>query len=90
MSSNDGRNRSFEHVMECDDDIRKQAERNRSVDSPLGHLDPSRITHMVVDQVGLGGPAVHPDSDGFVVPGPPYQSWTVVVKRSRTWVRRRI
>lgn len=43
------------------------------MDSPLGHLDPSRITHMVVDQVGLGGPGVHPDNDGFVVPGPPYQ-----------------
>ncbi|KAK6024157.1 hypothetical protein OSTOST_10038 [Ostertagia ostertagi] len=50
-----------------------EEERNRAVDSPLGHLDPSRITHMVVDQVGLGGPAVHPDNDGFVVPGPPYQ-----------------
>ncbi|KAJ1352279.1 hypothetical protein KIN20_008577 [Parelaphostrongylus tenuis] len=47
----------------------------RVVDSPLGHLDPSRITHMVVDQVGLGGPVVHPDSDGFVVPGHPHQQW---------------
>ncbi|KAK6022515.1 hypothetical protein OSTOST_11787, partial [Ostertagia ostertagi] len=61
--------------MECEDDF-KQTERNRAVDSPLGHLDPSRITHMVVDQVGLGGPAVHPDNEGFVIPGPPYQHWS--------------
>ncbi|PIO64727.1 hypothetical protein TELCIR_13632 [Teladorsagia circumcincta] len=73
MSSNDSRSRSFEEVMESEDDFRKQTERNRAVDSPLGQLDPSRITHMVVDQVGLGGPAVRADNDGFVVPGPPYQ-----------------
>ncbi|KAK5969002.1 hypothetical protein GCK32_013372, partial [Trichostrongylus colubriformis] len=50
-------------------------ERNRAVDSPLGHLDPSRITNMVVDQVFPTGSAVHPDNDGFVVPDPPHQQW---------------
>uniref|UniRef100_A0A1I7XD39 PC4 domain-containing protein n=1 Tax=Heterorhabditis bacteriophora TaxID=37862 RepID=A0A1I7XD39_HETBA len=42
-----------------------------SVDSPLGHLDPSKITNMVVDQVGLGG-GPGSSHDGFVVPGPPH------------------
>ncbi|KAK5978362.1 hypothetical protein GCK32_013376, partial [Trichostrongylus colubriformis] len=75
MSSNGGNNRNFDDGMVCDDDVSKQMERNRAVDSPLGHLDPSRITHMVVDQVFPGGSAVHSDSDGFVVPDPPHQPW---------------
>ncbi|VDO32900.1 unnamed protein product [Haemonchus placei] len=73
MSYNDGCNRNLEKVKEFGDDMRKQTEQNRAMDSPLGHLDPSRFTHMVVDQVGLGGAAVHPDNDGFMVPGPPSQ-----------------
>ncbi|KAK5980738.1 hypothetical protein GCK32_011844 [Trichostrongylus colubriformis] len=75
MSSNDGNSRSVESGMVCEGDIRKQMEQNRAVDSPLGHLDPSKITHMVVDQVFPGGPAVHSGNDGFVVPGPPHQQW---------------
>ncbi|XGW31211.1 hypothetical protein V3C99_009849 [Haemonchus contortus] len=73
MSYNDGCNRNLEKVKEFGDDIRKQTEQNRAMDSPLGHLDPSRFTHMVVDQVGLGGAAVQSDNDGFMVPGPPSQ-----------------
>ncbi|KAK5979556.1 hypothetical protein GCK32_015006 [Trichostrongylus colubriformis] len=75
MSSNDGNSRSVESGMVCEGGIRKQMEQNRAVDSPLGHLDPSKITHMVVDQVFPGGSAVHSGNDGFVVPGPPYQQW---------------
>ncbi|KIH61342.1 hypothetical protein ANCDUO_08389 [Ancylostoma duodenale] len=28
---------------------------------------------MVVDQVGIGGPRVQTDNDGYAVPGPPHQ-----------------
>ncbi|KAK6749852.1 hypothetical protein RB195_002080 [Necator americanus] len=52
-----------------------QVERGRAVDSPLGQLDPSRITHMVVDQAGLGASAEHCSSSGFIA-GPPQQHWT--------------
>ncbi|KHJ84383.1 hypothetical protein OESDEN_15905, partial [Oesophagostomum dentatum] len=52
-----------------------EEEQGRTVDSPLGQLDPSRITHMVVDQVGFGGSTVQSSDGRFVVPGPPHQQW---------------
>ncbi|KIH55231.1 hypothetical protein ANCDUO_14616 [Ancylostoma duodenale] len=74
MSSNDGGSRDCESMGNSGDEMRGfQKEQGRAVDSPLGQLDPSRITHMVVDQVGFGGPGVQPDNDRFVVPGPPHQ-----------------
>ncbi|RCN44344.1 transcriptional Coactivator p15, partial [Ancylostoma caninum] len=73
MSSNDGGSRDCENT--GDEVGGFQMEQGRAVDSPLGQLDPSRITHMVVDQVGFGGPGVQPDNDRFVVPGPPHQQW---------------
>ncbi|EYC31101.1 hypothetical protein Y032_0004g1960 [Ancylostoma ceylanicum] len=76
MSSNDGGSRDCESIGNSGDEMRGfQMEQGRAVDSPLGQLDPSRITHMVVDQVGFGGPGVQPDNDRFVVPGPPHQQW---------------
>ncbi|KAK6022941.1 hypothetical protein OSTOST_11341, partial [Ostertagia ostertagi] len=83
MSSTNGCNRNFENV-DCGDEVRdkrgialqrRHEEQNRDMDSPLGHLDPSRITHMVVDRVGLAGSVVHPNNDRFLVPGPPQQQW---------------
>ncbi|RCN44343.1 hypothetical protein ANCCAN_09687 [Ancylostoma caninum] len=76
MSSSDGGGRECESIGNTGDEVRGfQMEQGRAVDSPLGQLDPSRITHMVVDQVGFGGPAVQPDNNRFVVPGPPHQQW---------------
>ncbi|KJH45751.1 hypothetical protein DICVIV_08191 [Dictyocaulus viviparus] len=76
MSCNDECSHDTDNLGSCGDETRThKGERPRTVDSPLGHLDPSRITHMVVDQVGLGGAGVTSDSDGFVVPGPPHQQW---------------
>ncbi|RCN44338.1 hypothetical protein ANCCAN_09682 [Ancylostoma caninum] len=76
MSSSDGGGRECESGGNSGDEVRGfQMEQGRAVDSPLGQLDPSRITHMVVDQVGFGGSGVQPDIGRFVVPGPPHQQW---------------
>ncbi|KAK6053061.1 hypothetical protein COOONC_09434 [Cooperia oncophora] len=75
MSSSGGCGEASENVTEAEEEMRRQMEQKREMDSPLGPLDPSRITHMVVDQVGLAGPSVRPDNKAFMVPGPPCQQW---------------
>ncbi|CAJ0606699.1 unnamed protein product [Cylicocyclus nassatus] len=74
MSSNDAGSKDSDRLRSSGDDRSSQMEQGRITDSPLGQLDPSRITHMVVDQVGLGV-TTSQQNERFVVPGPPHQQW---------------
>ncbi|KAK6749879.1 hypothetical protein RB195_002097 [Necator americanus] len=76
MSANNECSQHSSVVNSHDDPRGFPVERARAVDSPLGQLDPSRITHMVVDQVGLNTSGERCSDSSFVVPGPPQQHWT--------------